>query len=121
MKIIFTWFIPSKKNSKQIIKRWKRTFIVSSDNYQKWQQEHLILLKGYSKIEWTLKINIKFQWWDKRKADLTNKAESIMDLLVDAKIIEDDNYEVIREVNLKYVWYKKWEFETEVEILELNK
>ena len=120
MEIIFTWFIPSKKNSKKIVVRWNRPFIISSDNYQKWQKEHLFLLRGYPKLNWPFKISISFQWWDKRKADLTNKAESIMDLLVDAWIIKDDNYEVVNEIILKYVWYKKWEFETFVEILELN-
>ena len=39
---------------------------------------------------------------DKRKADLTNKAESIMDLLVDTKIIEDDNWFIINNINLKF-------------------
>ena len=120
MKIIFTWFIPSKKNSKKIIVRWNRPFIISSDNYQKWQKEHFILLKDYEKLKWPFKINIVFQWWDKRKADLTNKAESIMDLLVDVWIIEDDNYNIVNEINLKYLWYKKGEFETEIEILELT-
>lgn len=37
-----------------------------------------------------------------RASDLTNKAESIMDLLVDAGIIEDDNWFVVPEVNLKF-------------------
>ena len=39
---------------------------------------------------------------DKRSADLTNKAESIMDLLVDNKIIEDDNWYVCSEILLMF-------------------
>jgi Holliday junction resolvase RusA-like endonuclease len=35
-----------------------------------------------------------------RKYDLTNKAESIMDALVDAKIIEDDNVNVVPKLIL---------------------
>lgn len=34
--------------------------------------------------------------------DLTNKAESIMDLLVDCGVIEDDNYKIVPEVTLLY-------------------
>ena len=39
---------------------------------------------------------------NKRKFDLTNKAESIMDLLVDAGILLDDNYEVVPKLILEY-------------------
>lgn len=38
----------------------------------------------------------------RRKADATNKAESIMDLLVDAGIIEDDNWFIVPELSLKF-------------------
>jgi crossover junction endodeoxyribonuclease RusA len=37
---------------------------------------------------------------DNRKTDLTNKAESIMDLLVDCKIIDDDCWQVIPRIML---------------------
>ena len=32
---------------------------------------------------------------DNRRADLTNKAESIMDLLVDCKVIVDDSWQEV--------------------------
>lgn len=38
----------------------------------------------------------------KRRADLTNKAESILDLLVDCRIIEDDNWFVVPKVILQF-------------------
>lgn len=37
-----------------------------------------------------------------RKSDLTNKAESVMDLLVDVGIIEDDNWFVVGYLNLRF-------------------
>ena len=48
------------------------------------------------------KIKLTFYAGDNRKFDLSNKAESIMDLLVDTKLIEDDNYSVISELTLKF-------------------
>ena len=47
-------------------------------------------------------ISIKIYAPDKRKADLTNKAESIMDLLVDNGKIEDDNWFVIGDIRLLF-------------------
>jgi Holliday junction resolvase RusA-like endonuclease len=38
---------------------------------------------------------------DAIRADLTNKAESIMDLLVDAGVLQDDNWNVVPEVILR--------------------
>jgi len=37
---------------------------------------------------------------DLRRSDLSNKAESIMDLLVDNRFIEDDNHEVVPKLTL---------------------
>jgi crossover junction endodeoxyribonuclease RusA len=37
---------------------------------------------------------------DNIKADLTNKAESVMDLLVDCKVIDDDCWQVIPRIML---------------------
>ena len=53
-------------------------------------------------MEGKIGIEMMFYFPDKRRADLTNKAESIMDLLVDAGIIEDDNANVCPEVLLRF-------------------
>jgi len=53
----------------------------------------------YTKIE---RVELEFYAPDKRAADLTNKAESIMDLLVDNSIIPDDNWWVIGDIRLTF-------------------
>jgi len=58
-----------------------------------WPQKNM--LTGVSQVE------LVFYAGDKRKADLSNKAESVMDLLVDTGVIEDDNWFVIPELLLK--------------------
>ncbi len=94
--------IPSKKNSKRIIQVHGRPIIISSKDYLDWEKDALVYLKGIKingKIEG---IVIKIFADSKRKSDLTNKAESIMDALVKAEVIEDDNWFVVPELLLKF-------------------
>lgn len=53
---------------------------------------------------------------DKRKSDLSNKIESIMDLLVDNKILIDDNWFVCPKINLKFGGVDKDNPRAEVDI-----
>lgn len=48
-------------------------------------------------------IEIQIEFWmpDNRRADLTNKAESVMDLLVDLKIITDDSWQCVPSLTLQ--------------------
>jgi crossover junction endodeoxyribonuclease RusA len=48
--------------------------------------------------ECTMRITYYFK--DKRRRDVTNYDKMLLDGLVEAKIIEDDNYEVIKEITL---------------------
>lgn len=103
MKIIVSGLVPSKKNSR-INTRSGRSF--PSSKYTAWHKDASIQLHGVKPFITTV-LSISFVAGDRRKFDLTNKAESIMDLLVDNGIIEDDNYSVIPELHLKYGGYEK--------------
>jgi hypothetical protein len=104
--VILAGRIPSKKNSKQIVFVHGRKLVIPSKEYAAWHKEQskaLIETKAYfcrgpqfPLKEATIEMIITFP--DNRKADLTNKAESIMDLLVDNGILEDDNHKVCRRV-----------------------
>jgi len=90
--------IPSKKNSKRIITRGGKPSIISSESYEAWQSNALWdVHKQWTDAVLTTvnEVEITFFWPDKRRCDLSNKAESIMDLLVDAKINADDNWGVV--------------------------
>lgn len=94
---------PSKKNSR-INTRSGRSF--PSSKYTAWHKlasSQLIETSPFS----CGKLTISFIAGDRRKFDLTNKAESIMDLLVDCGLIEDDNYSIIPELVLKFGGYEK--------------
>ena len=98
MKIVITGRIPSKKNSKQIVGRGTKKFLVCSEAHKAWHAEaysQVVMHKfGRPNLE-NVSIEIKIFFPDRRKADLTNKAESLMDLLVDCDIIKDDNWKVV--------------------------
>lgn len=74
---------------------------------------------AYSKnpIKTVKEIIIDFYVENKRKADLSNKAESIMDLLVDASVIEDDNFFVVPRLILNYKGQDKEKPRAEIDIL----
>lgn len=93
--------VPSKKNARNIFfhKQTGRLMNLPQKNYLDWHSNSSIWLKtapNLKKITEPISfILIKISANSRRKYDLTNKAESVMDLLVDNQIIEDDNSDVI--------------------------
>jgi Holliday junction resolvase RusA-like endonuclease len=87
-----------------MICKGSRPRLISSPKFQAWNTEQLWLLKGtrpstpYEKC----KVDIILYAPDFRAGDLSNKCESIMDLLVEAQYIKDDNWFVVDKLNLKF-------------------
>jgi Holliday junction resolvase RusA-like endonuclease len=109
MKIVLSGRIPSKKNSKRIVMAGRRPMIISSKDYETWHtvasyelrsqvkgSANRIRLSGPKKVEITIFAPNKI------KGDLSNKAESIMDLLVDNGVIEDDNWFDVPSLHLSF-------------------
>ena len=121
MQIVLYGRIPSKKNSKQII-RWR---IISSKNYLEWEKKQIEYL--WDELTETLevlppyKIICNFYMPDKRKSDLSNKFESIADMLVKFWLFEDDNYTILPNIQLNYKWYDKENPRVIIDILGLTK
>jgi Holliday junction resolvase RusA-like endonuclease len=101
----------SKKNSKRIVTRGKRPTLISSKRFMDWHilAKHQILSHETRppNIKQTKAMFITFEINDKRRRDLTNLAEGVMDLIVDCGVLEDDNYNVVPELMLKYVQVDK--------------
>jgi hypothetical protein len=103
--------VPSKKNSRNIFVKYGKLFNLPSKSYKDWhidasKQLKTSVLDGlYERND--MFIVLQFYSPDKRKYDLTNKAESIMDLLVDNKVLEDDNYTVGKDILLSYKGVEK--------------
>jgi Holliday junction resolvase RusA-like endonuclease len=58
---------------------------------------------SFNTIDFPCEIDILFGRKNNRKWDLTNKAESVMDLLVDCKVLKDDNYTIASKITLSSV------------------
>jgi len=95
--------IPSKKNSRTIVCRGRYPLSLPSQKYKDWHEEQSYALKKYGYPDGGVyQVEITIYAPDKRKADLTNKAESIMDLLVDNSILTDDNWFVVNKLTLLF-------------------
>jgi Holliday junction resolvase RusA-like endonuclease len=94
--------IPSKKNSRNLFVRGGRLMNIPSTKYAAWHKEAIVQIpnEAVQKIKDVDLITLSFWAPDKRASDLTNKAESIMDLLVDAQVIPDDNWWIVNRVEL---------------------
>ena len=84
--------------------------------------------KIVNKLKWTKRLYDKFPCkititsisWDKRKSDIDNMTQSIMDTFTDLGIIPDDNKFVVQELNIRNVGYAKNCFITRVLIEPYN-
>jgi hypothetical protein len=113
--------IPSKKNSKIIVCKGSYPILLPSKNYSLWHEEQSWELKKYKilikkPIAKCELVEIKFYAPDKRSTDLSNKTESIMDLLVDNEIIKDDNWFVCKSLFVSLVGIDKNNPRAEIKI-----
>lgn len=101
MKIVIYGAAPSKKNSKILTCKNNRPCLFPSKNYTAWHKDALLQLTGKKPII-SNELTLTFFAKDKRKFDLTNKSESIMDTLVDAGLLLDDNCYIIKNLHLVF-------------------
>lgn len=103
--LYFTWNIFSKKNSKRAF----RGIVLPSANYVEWNKRISKQLKDYIFVynKFPCKITISSISHDKRRADVDNKATSILDLLVDNNIIPDDNKFIVQQLIITNIGYAK--------------
>ena len=68
-------------------------------------------------------VNLKCVYFrgDKRRCDLLNLLNATADLLVEAGILEDDNYNIVISTDGSRVFYDKENPRTEIEIKEVLK
>ncbi len=121
LKITITGDTPSKKNGKQIVysKKLNRPFTISSKNHSDWHTQAMYQLLGKRPVQGNIeRLEMILYPKTKRKGDLDNKAASILDLLVDKQIIEDDSWYTIPELNVKFGGVSKDNPRCEITIYE---
>ena len=111
----------SKKNSKRIFCRGKYPTVLPSKAHEEW---HTMASQTFKMprskdlpLETTHSVTLTFYSQTKRKFDLTNHAESVMDLLVDLGVIADDNMVVVPNVQLVYGGLNRSNPHVDIEIL----
>lgn len=103
MKIVINGDCPSKKNSRALVVRGGRPFSFPGKHYAQWLRDVNKQLLG-KRLEYPVvnSISMTFYPATKRKSDLTNKAESVMDALVFNEILSDDNWFVVPTISLNF-------------------
>lgn len=96
LKITITGNTPSKKNQKQIIYVRGKPLIIPSKRHKEWHTQAMSQLHGIKPVASQISaIEVTLYPPNKRLFDISNRAETLLDILVDAKIIEDDNYKIV--------------------------
>lgn len=93
--------IPSKKNGTVSFVIKGRLFHAPNNKYRAWNKQAIEQLR-HQKYTFGKEITLKIYAPDARKSDLTNKAESVMDTLVDCGFLEDDNWYVVSKLTLEF-------------------
>jgi len=114
--------IPSKKNSKMIVCRGRRPMLLPSEKHREWHIDASNQLRKQkvprNKIE-KFDVHVWFYAPDIRKADASNKWESVGDLLVDNEIIKDDSWWNIQELCIHTVELDRENPRVELELTEV--
>ena len=120
MKLVILGETPSKKNSRMVLQNGKN---IPSKQYRAWHQGAMIQVRamsiGHDKICYPVSITLSFYHGDLRRRDSDNGTSSILDTLVDCEIIKDDNWEIVRIINV-YNYYDKNNARCEIDIKPLE-
>lgn len=102
---VLTGETPSKKNSRIGLRNGKN---IPSERYQKWKKaKHIELLhQGIlcPPLDKPLTIEFFFHHSDNRTRDTDNQISSILDLLKDAKVIKDDNWQIVKRISAEALY-----------------
>jgi Holliday junction resolvase RusA-like endonuclease len=97
--------IPSKKNRV----RFGKNGTYHDKTFTNWHKLAVLQMEPQRLSGWfshTKLVRISFTFESRRIKDLTNAAESVMDLLVDVGILKDDNFQVVPHLELNGVYTK---------------
>lgn len=110
----------TKKNSQQIFVNHKtgKPFITQSQQYRKYEQAAGWFLRPRPKEPINEPCNVKMVFYmpTRRRVDLPNLQNAILDILVKYKVLEDDNSNIVASMDGSMVLYNKNTPRTEIYI-----
>lgn len=103
--------IPSKKNSR-INTRSGRSF--PNKDFMQWQKDAIIQLKNQTRERLTvpIKLEVDITLGKNLRCDLDNKLSSVLDMLVEAKFIQDDKFQNVPDITVRGKYVKGRYFAT---------
>ena len=120
MKFTIEGETPAKKNSKI---RTRAGYMIPSKKYQEWhataEAQFFYNKIKREQINYPVSITLSFFHGDKRRRDSDNGTSSILDFMVDMGILADDNWEIVRVLNV-YNYYDKGHARCEINITKLE-
>ena len=117
MRIVIQGETPAKKNSRITLRNGKS---IPSARYRAWREAAIPQIWAGAKGEriplgQAVKVSMDFFHGDLRRRDCDNGATSVLDALVDAKVLPDDRWEIVRELRARN-FYDKGNARVEVSI-----
>ena len=106
----------TKKNHGQIIYRNGKPRMIPSKQYLQYEKDCKWFMPKCETISEIVNIKAVFYMPTRRRVDLVNLLQALLDVLVKYEIIEDDNSKVVYSMDGSYVSYDKERPRTEVEI-----
>ena len=113
----------TKKNSMQMItdKRTGRVFPIPSKAFKCYQKVFLSQAKRpKAPISEPCNVQAVYYMPTRHMVDITNLLSATHDLLVDAKILEDDNSRIVKSVDGSRVYYDKENPRVEIEVRRIS-
>lgn len=110
----------TKKNSQQIIMCKGRPMIVPSKAYKQYEKDSRYFMPKIETIDYPVNIKCLFYMPTRRRVDITNLLNSIMDVLVAHGVIKDDNRNIVYSTDGSRVLYSKEHPRTEVTITKIE-
>ena len=106
----------TKKNSQKIIwnKAKGRPMIVPSDKYKEYEHACAWFMPHCKTIKEPVNVRALFYMPTRRRVDLVNLEEALLDVLVRYCVIDDDNAEIVAAMDGSRVLYDKANPRTEV-------
>lgn len=92
--------VPAQKNSKRVAynRRTGKPFIMTETRVKEWQYQAWAETCSVQPIQGPVSIQMRFYNKDARKRDIDNMMTSVLDLIKNGKMIEDDDCFVVRRI-----------------------
>ena len=111
----------TKKNHGQIIYRAGKPMVIPSKQYLQYEKDARWFMPHIEPIDYPVNVKAIFYMPTKRRVDLVNLEQALLDVLVKYGVLEDDNCTIVQSMDGSCVEYSKERPRTEVYIWEKEK